>query len=199
MPSCFTGSTFSGYGATSGIPGQGYSYSTITSSVPSAPRRGAGNSCTGAMATLRRTSLNAQGRPVVDRRYSPPLRERVETNPPSRYASLPSGLAVPRAVLNKGPIRPDALSAGATRKPARRIVPPKPPPPTCEAAPGKPQERRAHGPRGYPRAEGVEVPEPPPTAQSSRPQAAKGGRRQESGASSSKAKPKSKSIWGCFS
>lgn len=95
MTHCFSG----GHG---GIPGQGYSYATIATSVTPVEGTDSRTLRSGTLSGLRRSSVGVNGRPIVDRRYSPPPRHRAGTNPTSQYASLPSGLTLPKTAVTKG-------------------------------------------------------------------------------------------------
>lgn len=87
-----------------GMAGQGYSYSTLTSSMDLGPVDGPdGRTCRNRAVT----NLQHGSRPHVDRRYSPPPpRHRAETTGPSSiYASLQSGLTLPRTAITKGSVQ----------------------------------------------------------------------------------------------
>ena len=90
-----------------GMAGQGYSYSTLTSSMDLGHVDGPG----GRMSRNRAVAnLQHGSRQRVDRRYSPPpTRKRQGTgpsSPPAVYTSLQSSLPLPRTAPMKGSSRP---------------------------------------------------------------------------------------------
>ena len=97
-----------GSGGTSGTggSGQGYGYATLSSSIDTGEPEGRTCRSHTVSRFSRGYSVLTNGRPKVDRRYSPPAqtgsRHRAETGPSSTlYSAFQSGLTLPRSVFSK--------------------------------------------------------------------------------------------------
>lgn len=110
----------SGASSASASAGQGYGYATLSSSMDSGDIEGRTCRSHTVSRFSRGYSILTNGRPKIDRRYSPPLptrsRHRAETGPSSTlYSTIQSGLMIPRSVFSKSSA--EAKTSGTPKKP----------------------------------------------------------------------------------
>lgn len=139
----FGGGGGGGSGGGTGGAGQGYGYATLSSSIDAGDADG--RTCRSHTVTRfsRGYSVLTNGRPKVDRRYSPPAqtgsRHRAGTGPSTTlYSALQSGLALPRSVFSKSSTdiktTVDSSKKPAQRSNRRRSTGSRPEPPNYRAS-----------------------------------------------------------------